>query len=479
MLQSLRKRAPKKSTFALFVANRGFFPQEPLIEAKNEVADRLRKLGHEVLLLDSSLTRNGAVETPREGAVYAEFLRQNYGKFDGVVAILPTFGDENGAAIALQDAGVPIFIQAYPDEMDKMGPEDRRDSFCGKVSIMDVLRQYGVKFTILKPHTVHPSSLRFAQNIAHFDVVCRVFKGMRRTTIGAIGARTSPFKTVRFDEKALQRRGVTVETVDYSEVERRIRAVDVTADDYREYEAELRGYANWEKAPAEALITLSKMGVALNDIIDERQLDALALRCWIDGQIDLGVSPCVILSLLNNLMVQASCEVDIQNAVMMRALSSASGQPAACLDWNNNHGAEDDECIVFHCGPVPQALMEGPGEIDDHHILKHDVGEGRGWGCCTGRIRAGQMIVGSTCTEDGSVRIYLANGEITGAPIPPDFFGCAGVARIIGLQDLLIHIGKNGYCHHTSMTLTDANILPAVREALVDYLGYEITGAIE
>lgn len=52
---------------------------------------------------------------------------------------LPNFSDENGAVAALRDAGKPIFIQAYPDEIGKMDFEHRRDSYCGKFSIEDEL----------------------------------------------------------------------------------------------------------------------------------------------------------------------------------------------------------------------------------------------------------------------------------------------------------------------------------------------------
>jgi L-fucose isomerase-like protein len=91
---------------------------------------------------------------------------------------------------------------------------------------MDVFRQYGVKFTALKPHTVRPGSERFRANVDEFDRVCQVFHGIKGMVVGAIGARTTPFKTVRIDEVALQKHGVTVETFDMSEVFHRMRAVN-------------------------------------------------------------------------------------------------------------------------------------------------------------------------------------------------------------------------------------------------------------
>ncbi|HPR18668.1 MAG TPA: hypothetical protein PLD62_10535, partial [Candidatus Cloacimonadota bacterium] len=106
--------------------------------------------------------------------------------FGGIILSLPNFGDETGAVAALKDAGVPILIQAYPDDLDKMAPEVRRDAFCGKFSIMDVFCQYGVKFTALKPHTVSPLDPKFEDNIDYFDRMCRVVNGMKEMVLGAV-----------------------------------------------------------------------------------------------------------------------------------------------------------------------------------------------------------------------------------------------------------------------------------------------------
>ena len=218
-----------------------------------------------------------------------------------MILCLPNFGDETGAVAALQEAGVPIWIQAYPDEYDKMGPALRRDSFCGKISIMDVFRQYGVKFTALKPHTVSPGSERFKANVDDFDRVCRVVNGVKGMVVGAVGARTTPFKTVRIDEVALQRHGITVETFDLSDVFLRMRAVKPEADRLRgESRACCGGYASWEGVPERAFENLVRLGVALDQLAQEARLDALAIRCWTEMQLQMGISPCVAMGVLND-----------------------------------------------------------------------------------------------------------------------------------------------------------------------------------
>jgi L-fucose isomerase-like protein len=130
-----------------------------------------------------------------------------------------------------------------------------------------------------------------------------------------------------------------------------------------------------EGVPDKALDSIVRLGVTLDKLVDECQLDALAVRCWTEMQTQLGISPCVLMGALNDKGVASSCEVDVGNAVAMRALSLASREPAACLDWNNNYADDDDKCILFHCGPVPASLMTGKGQIQ-----RRDSGEcGRRW----------------------------------------------------------------------------------------------------
>jgi L-fucose isomerase-like protein len=465
--------AEGKTPFALFFGNRGFFPASLIAQAREELPRLLKEWGHDSLILDQDATRYGAVETPREGEVYANFLEQNRGKYGGVILCLPNFGDETGAVAALRAANVPILIQAYPDDLDKMAPALRRDSFCGKISIMDVFRQYGVKFTALKPHVVAPADPRFRANVDHFDRVCRVVNGLKGMVVGAIGARTTPFKTVRVDEVALQRHGITTETLDLSGVLARMKGIDAGDKAYQAKAETLKAYTSWAGVPERSFDNLVKLGVVLDAIIDEYQMDAVAIRCWTELQETMGMSPCVLLGELNNRGVAAACEVDVANAVAMHALRLASGRPAACLDWNNNYGDADDKCILFHCGPVPRALMADQGQITDHAILANSVGAGCGFGCHVGRIAPTDFTFGSMLTDEGQLKFYLGQGRITPDEIPADFFGCAGVAEIERLQDVLLHIGQYGYRHHVS--LTPGQVQAPLGEALGHYLGLGVT----
>jgi L-fucose isomerase-like protein len=463
----------QKSSFALFFGNRGFFPESLIVEARKEVSETLKKLGYDNLMMESNLTRFGAVESPEEGQKYAKFLNDNRSKFDGVILCLPNFGDETGAVSALQDAKVPIYILAYPDELDRMNFNQRRDAFCGKLSIMDVFYQYQLAYTVFPPHTVHPFSKEFELQIDTFDKVCKIVNGMKRTTVGAIGARTTAFKTVRYDELALQKYGITTEVLDLSEIFSRVRKLDIASTAAKEKAERLRNYTNFKKVPEKSFENLVRFGVVIDEIIAEYKLNTLALRCWLEMEKEFGVAPCVLLSEINDRGFPAACELDICNAITMYALNLASGKPSTCLDWNNNYGEDPDKCILFHCGPVPQSLMTAKGEVIDHPMFAKSLGAGYGFGCNVGRIAPNKLTFASSKTQDGKLYVYMGEGEFTSDPIQEGFFGCGGVARIDRLQEKLYKIGYNGYRHHVSVT--PGLVANALREACTRYLGYEIT----
>lgn len=463
---------PNPSRFALYFGNRGFFPSALMGQARRQMKEILTGLGHETVMMDEGATAFGAVETPEEGRRYAAFLEQNRGRFDGVILCLPNFGDENGAAEALRRANVPILIQAYPDEMTRLAAQYRRDSFCGKISIMEVFHQQGITFTALKPHVVDPTSKAFARNVDYFDRLCRTVAGMGNLRVGAIGARTTAFKTVRIDELTLQRKGITVETYDLSSIIAQVRTTDAGSPRCRAKAEFLRGYSQWTGVPEEAFTNICKLGTVLDELIERDQLNCLAIRCWLELQRELKISPCVLLSELNDRGIAAACETDIGSAITMQALSLAAAAAPACLDWNNNFDDDPEKCIVFHCGPVPQSMMREQGRIEDHQILATTVGKGCSFGCNIGRIKPAPLTYGNLSSEDGRLRMYLGEGEFTEDVVPKEFFGTAGVVKIKNLQDVLLLLGKEGFRHHVCMA--QGRVAEPLAEAAHKYLGIEV-----
>ncbi len=459
-------------TFALYFANRGFFPGELIDDSRKELCRVLDECGYDYILAESDKMRYGAVETPAEGAIFAEFLAQNKGKFDGIIVSLPNFGDENGALVALKDAGVPILVQAFPDEAGLMDFAHRRDAYCGKFAMCNVLRQAKIPFTLTTDFTVSPDSDSFKKDLHDFAAVCRVVNGMKTFNVGIVGARTSAFKTVRIDEIALQNVGINVETFDLSDILSRIRKIgDERMQAMIEEIEQVTDFAG-SGYPHEKLENMAKLQCVLEDIAKEYNLSAMAIRCWPEFQTEIGIAPCTNVGILNEKGIATACETDLSNAVMMRALSLAADMPTMLLDFNNNFGTDRNKAIMFHCGPMAISLMKGKGKTIEHLMFKKTYGEGTGVGVNKGEMLEGGITFGSIRTEGGKVKAFVSDGVFTDDAIEEGFFGSGKVVEKEGLTDIANYMAKNGYKHHICITYSD--LRAPIKEAFETYLGYDV-----
>ena len=208
----------KKMTMGVIIGNRGFFPDQLAKSGREEMIQALAKAGIDCVVLGPEDSKHGAVETHEEAKRCAALFQKNREKIDGVIVSLPNFGDERAIADTMRMArlDVPILVQATPDDAANMTILHRRDSFCGKMSACNNLRQYGIPYSLTKLHTVSPGSQDFENDLAWFAAVCRVANGMRNLRVGSIGARPTAFNTVRYSEKLLEAHGISTETLDLS-----------------------------------------------------------------------------------------------------------------------------------------------------------------------------------------------------------------------------------------------------------------------
>ena len=139
----------KKLTFGIIVATRNIFNAELAREGRAQILTELEEAGYDAIILPAGETPTGAVETLQDARKCAELFNLNRSKIDGVIVVLPNFGDELGVVNALKYSGlgVPVLIQAVDDENDKVDVKSRRDAFCGKLSVCNNLYQYGIPFT--------------------------------------------------------------------------------------------------------------------------------------------------------------------------------------------------------------------------------------------------------------------------------------------------------------------------------------------
>ncbi len=386
---------------------------------------------------------------------------------------LPNFGDEKAVAETLRLAGleVPVLVHGFADELGKMDIDNRRDAFCGKLSVCNNLGQYGIPFTNTSLHVESPGSQEFEQDIRNFARVCQVVGGLKDARLGAIGARTAPFNTVRFSEKILERVGISVETVDLSEIIGKAEALDLGSKDVKNELERIKEYVDTEGVPAKSLEKIAKLSAALNEWIDNNELDATAIQCWSALEEFYGVVPCTAMSMMSEDLLPSACEVDIMGALTMYALQLASGKPAALLDWNNNYGEEENKVVTFHCSNLPVSFFEEV-KMGYQDILAEDVGKENTYGTCVGKIAAGPVTFFRLSTDDfnGKITSYLAEGRYTDDEV--DTFGGYGVAEINNLQKLLNYIASCGFEHHVAVTRS--HVGKVLEEAVSKYLGWDL-----
>ncbi|MHC4559190.1 MAG: L-fucose/L-arabinose isomerase family protein, partial [Planctomycetota bacterium] len=256
----------KKNTFGVIIGNRGFFPDALAKQGRKNVLDVLRSNGFNTVALSMQETKYGAVETFADAKKCAALFAEKAEKIDGIIVTLPNFGDEKGVAETIKRSGldVPILIQAEPDVKGRMTIADRRDSFCGKISVCNNLRQAGIPYTLTDLHTVGVASTQFKQDLDDFASVCRIVRGLKNARFGAIGARTGAFNTVRYSEKILELSGISVETIDLSEIFGR---VELLADNNRAVKRKLdaiRKYNSTKSIPVEKLLKMAKFGYVID-----------------------------------------------------------------------------------------------------------------------------------------------------------------------------------------------------------------------
>lgn len=462
------------STFGIIVANRSFFPDHVVAESRKELIQVLESLGHQVVALSEMVTKGGGVETIQEARICAELFQQKRQVIDGIIICMSNFGDELSVTEAVRKSGlsVPLLVQASPDSLDKLDLSNRRDSFCGKISVCNNLRQNGIPFSLTKEHTSALFSESFKADITWFSAVCQVVKGLRNAKIAAIGARPDAFHTVRYSEKLLQRMGIDVSVVDMSMILHRAREL---AEDDRLLAkiAEIKTYGKIDsQVTEEQLNKLSRFCLSIQDYVDENECTASAVQCWDAVEIDYGVAACLPMSMMGMAGKPSACEMDVCGALSMQALLLAGEVPPMLQDWNNNYGATMDTCITVHCSNFPKSVFQNEPEIGYLDILSTTLGTKNCFGTCKGRVRAGAMTYLRITTDDcsGKIRCYLGEGEFTNDPL--DTFGGVAVCHVERLNELMKYICKEGFEHHVA--LSQSSSADVLEEALGLYLGWEV-----
>jgi len=466
-----------KQTFGVIVTTRSFFPSHLVHTARKDIVTLLEKLGHDYVMVSEEDTNLGAILTLDEAKKAASLFKRRQEDISGIIVVLPNFGEELGVAEAIDRAGlnVPILIQAYDDDFDKLDMANRRDAFCGKISLCNNLYQRGIPFTGTTLHTCPIDSPEFEADVRRFAAVCNVVRGVRGSRIAMLGARPVAFNTVRFSEKILQKYGISTQTVDLSEVMALAASTNsFDAATIAAKEDEIRAYGRIPDYIDAAKITKqAKLCLAMEKFVSDLDCQASTVQCWDSLNLNYGCAACLGMSMMGEKGKPSACESDVTGALSMLAAQLASDGPTALMDWNNNIRDDRDACISLHCSNFPKSFFQNEEmEISNLDVLGSVLGDEVTFGACKAQVAEGPMTFLRITTDDakGQMKMYVGEGSFESEKIPTK--GGVAFCRVKDLQKLMHYVCDNGYEHH--VCFARGHVADILAEAMGKYMGVSV-----
>ena len=461
-------------SFGVIIATRNIFNFQLAVDARKKVLEKLNSMGFNTVILPESETPTGNIEGYEDAKKCGAYFKQHADKIDGIVVVLPNFGDELGVVNSIKLSGlkVPVLVVAVDDENDKVDVKSRRDAFCGKLSVCNNFYQYDIKFTDTIYHTYSLDSAEFTKDIYKFAGICRVVKGFTNLRVGAIGTRPIGFQTMRFSEKLLQKYGITIVPVDMSEILAAAENIDENSPEVKKMVESIENYGSCNILHRGQIYRQARFGLAVESWIRENDIDISALQCWESIEKNFGCAACVTMSMMGEKFMPSACEVDVAGTISMYALALAAQTPSAILDWNNNFGEDRNKVVCTHCSNYPKSFFQNDVEIGSLDVLGTVLGSEDTFGAVKGKVAAGKMTYFRISTDDnkGFIKSYLGEGKMTDDPYGMD--GGIAVCEIPNLQKLMKYMCKNGFEHHVAMVR--GHVSEVLEEAIGNYLGWDI-----
>lgn len=204
-----------------------------------------------------------------------------------------------------------------------------------------------------------PEDEQTIQEVVVFCKAAAAKEKLKRTVIGLVGYTSMSIYPGTFDHIMLRKKiGPEIEQLDTYTLINRLEVIpDDECTEVIEY---LRSVATInDDVTQEDLLTVSKMYKAMKQLIEERNYQAINIKCQYELSKEYGMVACVSLSILAEHGIVASCEGDIPNTVSMVILDYLA---AGVIGYGDIINIDDNGMIKMSpCGFIPYSLGV-PGE---------------------------------------------------------------------------------------------------------------------
>jgi hypothetical protein len=275
---------------------------------------------------------------------------------------------------------------------------------------------------------------------------------LKGANVGLVGSVAPSFDNLIIDDRQLRKQlGINVVHVEFDEVLQKAKAYTDAARLETVTQAIQSGADTLDLPKLEELEKTARLQMAFEDMVRERNLDALAISCWPRFQSEYDLAICTLMGQLNESGIVAACEGDIPSAVSMLALHlMAQGDVVTLMDLVTVDDS-DDSILFWHCGPTAPSLSDGSGvRMEPLYLFDGPQGEQTGMHNDLVLKPGKATVMGFTPDFDG---MLVLDGEFDNQK--PSYGGSRGWFRNMHINgtpssvpELIETIMVSGYQHH-------------------------------
>ena len=329
---------------------RSIFSAPDAIKYRGLTAQRLTELGVDFVDI-TDINEEGLLYNDADMLKIAEKFKAE--KIDGLFLPHCNFGTEYECARLAKELGVPVLLWGPLDEHPEPDGTRLRDTQCGLFATGKVLRRFGVPFTYMTNCRLEDPV--FERGLRDFMAVCNVVKTFRHIRILQISTRPFDFWSTMCNEgELLEKFNIQLAPIPMGELVDEVRKNLGNVAETQEVMTYCRANMNIAIKDDE-LEKVAAMKVAMKHLAEKYGCNAIAIQCWNQLQMELGIMPCAANALLNEEGIPTVCETDIHGDITALLVEAAGmGQVRSFFaDWTIRHPDCPNGELLQHCGPWP------------------------------------------------------------------------------------------------------------------------------
>lgn len=272
--------------------------------------------------------------------------------------------------------------------------------------IRETFEEMGARFKFIYGM---PNSNKVREEIKSFANIARTLRALSKAKVGLFGYFAMGMYTGGFDHTKIRKLiGPEIVHIGQYYIIKRSEEIE---------EKKLESLINYAKAnwdimgdvDDKSLISVLRVYLALEELIEEYKLDALTVKCQYELSRVYGIAPCIPLSMLGD-KVTSSCEGDMPLVISQLILHYLTdGAVATYGDVADI--LEDNSIIIAACGFAPLSIVQGRPKVGRHTALYEGL-------LNMSPYKEGEVTLARLASDDNGYKMHIATGK---ASTPPPF----------------------------------------------------------